>query len=106
MVEKTHLPTIIFDEIDTGISGEVAKKMGILMQEMSVKHQLICITHLAQIAAKGENHFFVYKDNSGVTTNSNIRQLESSERIIKIAEMIAGDNPGEIALKSAEELLN
>lgn len=105
LATKTHLPTIIFDEIDTGISGEIALKMGILMQKMSIEHQLICITHLPQIASKGENHYFVYKDNSGKTTSSNIRLLEQSERKIKIAEMIAGENPGETALRSAEELL-
>lgn len=105
LATKTHLPTIIFDEIDTGISGEIALKMGRIMQEMSSEHQLICITHLPQIAAKGEHHFFVFKDNSGSTTESNIRQLVKEERTLKIAEMIGGDQPGEMAIKSAEELL-
>ena len=105
LATKTHLPTIIFDEIDTGISGEIALKMGEMMQKISINHQLICITHLPQIASKGQNHFFVYKDNSGKTTSSNIKLLEQSERKVKIAEMISGENPGETALLSAEELL-
>lgn len=105
LATKTHLPTIIFDEIDTGISGEIALKMGRIMQEMSKDHQLICITHLPQIAAKGAHHFYVFKDNSGSTTESNIRELIKQERTLKIAEMIGGDQPGEMAIKSAQELL-
>jgi DNA repair protein RecN (Recombination protein N) len=105
LAEKIHLPTIIFDEIDTGISGEIALKMGGLMQVMGQKHQMICITHLPQIAAKGQYHFFVYKDHSGAVSSSNIKQIETQERVSKIAEMIAGNNPGETALQSARELL-
>ena len=106
LAQKTSLPTIIFDEIDTGISGEIALKMGKLMQEMSDEHQLICITHLPQIASKGKHHFFVYKDNTGNRTISNIRKLNDSERVEKIAEMIEGTNPSESALKSADALLS
>lgn len=105
LAEKTHLPTIIFDEIDTGISGEIALKMGALMRKMGLKHQMISITHLPQIAAKGEHHFFVYKDHSGAVSSSNIRLLSTEERTVKIAEMIAGNNPGATALQSAKELL-
>lgn len=106
LAEKTNLPTIIFDEIDTGISGEIALKMGKLMQQMSDKHQLICITHLPQIAAKGKHQFFVYKDNSGTTTTSHIRLLKPDERLRKIAEMIAGENPDTNAIASAKSLLD
>ncbi len=105
LAEKIHLPTIIFDEIDTGISGEIALKMGALMQKMGENHQMICITHLPQIAAKGQHHFFVYKDHSGQVSSSNIRKIESEERIGKIAEMIGGNNPGQSAINSAIDLI-
>lgn len=106
LAEKTNLPTILFDEIDTGISGEIALKMGTLMQKMSKTHQLICITHLPQIASKGASQFFVYKNNTGPITTSHIRLLEPEERLNKIAEMIAGENPNQSAIESAKELLN
>lgn len=103
--DKTQLPTVIFDEIDTGISGEIALKMAEMMSEMAKGHQIITITHLPQVAGFGSNHFYVFKDRSGEVTNSQIRQLERSERVQKIAEMISGENPTESALKSAAELL-
>lgn len=102
---KTALPTLIFDEIDTGISGEIAIKVGQMMQKMAEKHQLITISHLPQIAAKGKNHFFVYKDNSAEKTASNIRILSEEERLTEIARMIAGENPSPTAYESARELI-
>jgi DNA repair protein RecN (Recombination protein N) len=102
---KTALPTIIFDEIDTGISGEIALKMGQMFKKMSQRHQLIAISHLHQIAAKGNYHYFVYKDDSADRTVSRIKQLESQERIYTIAQMISGATPSESAILSAKELL-
>lgn len=105
LTERTAMPTLILDEIDTGISGEVAFKLGAMMKEMSKKHQIITITHLPQIAAKGDSHYFVYKDNSASKTISAIRVLQSRERVEEIAKMIGGANPTKAALKNAEELL-
>ena len=101
----TALPTIIFDEIDTGISGEVALKVGKLMQEFSHHLQVITITHLPQIAGKGNSHYFVYKESKADATFANIRKLEEAERIREIAKMLSGDNPSASALKNAQELL-
>ncbi|UTA68927.1 DNA repair protein RecN [Emticicia sp. 21SJ11W-3] len=103
--DKRSLPTIIFDEIDTGISGEVAIKVGKMMLEMAQSLQVIAITHLHQIAGRGTSHFYVYKDNSSSKTMSRIRQLNTDERIIEIAKMIGGENPSESAIHSAIEIL-
>jgi DNA repair protein RecN (Recombination protein N) len=105
LADKTALPTIIFDEIDTGISGEVAMKMVNMMKLMSKNHQVISISHLPQIAAKGDAHYFVYKDNSSGKTKSNIRKLTEEERIMEIAKMIGGEKPSSIAFENAKELL-
>ncbi|NJL14580.1 MAG: DNA repair protein RecN [Microscillaceae bacterium] len=105
MAGRTAMPTIIFDEIDTGISGEIALKMGNMLKAMTHKHQVIAITHLHQIAAKGNHHYFVFKDDSGQRTISRMRQLNEEERIREIAQMISGAQPSESALLSARELL-
>ena len=105
MADKMALPTLIFDEIDTGISGEVAFKMVSMMQEIAKKHQVICISHLPQVAAKGQKHYFVYKDNSAERTISKIKLLSREERETEIAKMIAGSNPSATAFESARELL-
>lgn len=105
LAEKKSLPTIIFDEIDTGISGEVAIKVGKMLTEMSSKLQVIAITHLHQIAGKGQTHFYVYKDNSDTKTVSLMRKLDGDERIIEVAKMIGGQNPSESAIRSAIEML-
>ncbi len=105
LAQKTALPTIIFDEIDTGISGEIALKMGKMFQTMAQHHQIIAISHLHQIAAKGNHHYFVFKDNSLARTFSRIRQLTEQERIYEIAQMISGASPSESAILSAKELL-
>lgn len=105
MADKMALPTLIFDEIDTGISGEVALQMVRMMKDISENHQVICITHLPQVAAKGESHYFVYKDNSSDKTISKIKLLQQEERVLELAKMIAGANPSASALASAKELL-
>jgi len=105
MADKMALPTLIFDEIDTGISGEVALQMVKMMQNIAKQHQVICISHLPQVAARGEKHYFVYKDNSSSKTISKIRQLHGDERIQEIAKMIAGSNPSITAFENARELL-
>jgi len=106
MADKIALPTLIFDEIDTGISGEVALQMVIMMQQIAKSHQVICISHLPQVAAKGDKHYFVFKDNSTDRTISKIRALKGEERVTEIAKMIAGANPSESAVKSAMDLLS
>ena len=105
MADKMALPTLIFDEIDTGISGEIALKMVAMMQEISKKHQVICITHLPQVAGKGDVHYFVYKDNSAEKTISKIKLLTLEERIQELAKMISGVSPTASALESARELV-
>jgi DNA repair protein RecN (Recombination protein N) len=105
MAAKTSMPTLILDEIDNGISGEVAIKLGNLMKSMSKNHQIISITHLPQIAAKGDAHYFVYKDNSAVKTISNVKLLSDHDRVEEIAKMIGGSKPSKVALENAQELL-
>jgi DNA repair protein RecN (Recombination protein N) len=105
LADKTALPTIIFDEVDTGISGEIALKMGKMMQVMSRNHQVLTITHLPQIAAKGDTHYYVYKDNQQEKTISRIRLLSEKERVDEIAKMIGGDAPSQVAFESARELM-
>ncbi len=105
LADKTALPTIIFDEIDTGISGEIAIKMATMMQTMAKNHQVISISHLPQFAAKGDAHFFVYKDNNAAKTISKIKVLAKEERILEIAKMIGGDHPTDSAFENARELM-
>ncbi|WP_421825955.1 DNA repair protein RecN [Larkinella sp.] len=106
LASKRSLPTIIFDEIDTGVSGEIAIKMGNMMRDMAHSHQIIAITHLHQIAAQGKAHYFVYKDNSGNRTVSRVKKLSFNERVQEIAQMIGGNNPSASVLKNAKELLS
>lgn len=105
LASKRKLPTIIFDEIDTGVSGEIAIKMGQMMREISKSHQVISITHLHQIATQGTAHYFVYKDNSADKTVSKIRKLTFDERVLEIAQMIGGSKPSEAILHNAKEML-
>ncbi|MGF7081120.1 DNA repair protein RecN [Mucilaginibacter sp. UYCu711] len=105
IAKNTALPTIIFDEIDTGVSGEVANKVGQIMEQLAANLQVITITHLPQIASKGQSHYFVYKDDEADTTRTRIKQLNADERILEIAKMLSGDKPGESALQNARELL-
>ncbi len=105
MAEKRALPTLILDEIDTGVSGEVAIRLGSRMKEMSQRHQVIAISHLPQIAAKADAHYFVFKDNSSAKTESQIRKLESNDRVIEIAKMIGGAKPSAVNMENAKELM-
>lgn len=100
-----RLPTIIFDEIDTGVSGRVAEQMAHMMKEMSQSCQVLSISHLPQIAACSETHYLVYKDDEGEQTRSHIRRLDKTERIEALAHMLSGTTVTEAALKNAEELL-
>lgn len=104
--ENTKLPTIIFDEIDTGVSGEVSNKIADIMQVMSNHMQVITITHLPQIAAKGSTHYKVYKKEINGVTTSNLKELTNNERVNEIAEMLSGKDISESALIHAKELLN
>ncbi len=106
LVAKTSaLPTIIFDEIDTGISGEVALRVGELMEELAENMQVISITHLPQIASQGNSHFKVYKEDKGNKTKSNIVLMNTEERVLEIAQMLSGANPEDTAIQHAKEML-
>lgn len=105
LAKHTSLPTLIFDEIDTGISGETALKVGKVIADLGNDMQILSITHLPQIAAKGNSHYFVYKNEGSNKTTTGIRKLNSEERVIAIAEMLSGKNPGASALQNAKELL-
>ena len=105
VAEKMDLPTLIFDEIDSGISGEAAKQVGIIMKTLAANRQVICITHQPQIAGKADAHFFVYKELSGEKVKTNIRQLSTDERITAIAQMLSGEKPTAAALENAREMV-
>ncbi len=105
LADKTALPTIVFDEVDSGISGEIASKMVKMMEQMAKKHQALVITHLPQIASKGKNHYFVYKDDTTGKTVSKIKLLTDEERMMEIAKMLSGETPSQAALENARELL-
>ena len=106
LISKSDLPTIIFDEIDTGVSGEIAGRMGEIMKKMSHSTQVITITHLPQIASKGTAHYLVYKDSTGSTTETFIKSLTEEQRIREIAGMVSGKTVTEAALLNAKDLLN
>lgn len=105
LAKHTALPTIIFDEIDSGISGDVAAKTGAILEQMSAGMQVITITHLPQVASKGQSHLFVYKEEQGKRTLTRIKALSKEERVNEIAKMLSAGKPGEAALKNAKELL-
>ena len=105
ITDSMYLPTIIFDEIDTGISGETASKVGQMMQQLANNHQVIAITHLPQIAARGRNHYLVYKQNIENHTYTNIKTLNMQEREQMLATMMSGENRTETAVATARELL-
>lgn len=100
-----QLPTLIFDEIDSGISGEAARQVGLIMKELANNHQLICITHQPQIAGKADAHFWVYKEETGSGIHTGIRQLTEEERVRAIASMLSGEAPSEAALANAREMI-
>ncbi|QSB25766.1 DNA repair protein RecN [Flavobacterium sp. CLA17] len=106
LAKYSKLPTLIFDEIDTGVSGEIAIRMGEIMKEMSTTMQIFAITHLPQIAAKGDSHFKVFKSTVDEDTQSELKLLTQEERIIEIAQMLSGANISDSALNHAKELLN
>lgn len=105
LADKMNLPTIIFDEVDTGVSGDIADKMGAMMVSMGEAMQVMAITHLPQVAAKGKSHFKVYKTDSADRTITHVRALSTDERIREIAGMISGSSIGEAALENARHLL-
>jgi len=102
---STGLPTIIFDEIDTGVSGEIADKVGNLIKMMAENMQVLNITHLPQVASKGERHYLVYKDSSDGTVKTFIKLLSDEERLQEIAKMLSGDSVTEAAIENARVLL-
>ncbi|SFS57112.1 DNA repair protein RecN (Recombination protein N) [Zhouia amylolytica] len=106
LAKHTKLPTIMFDEIDTGVSGEVSNKMGDIMQKMSETMQVFTITHLPQVAAKGNVHYKVYKKDEEDTTTTNLKRLSEEERVFEIAEMLGGKDVSTSALQHAKQLLN
>ena len=101
-----QLPSIIFDEIDTGVSGEVASQMGELMHSLGNRLQVITITHLPQVAAKGAAHFKVYKQDNENSTNTSVRRLNDVERIEEIALMLSGSSENQAAIAAARSLFN
>jgi len=105
VAKSVDLPTMIFDEIDTGISGEPAKQVGLLLQNLGQARQVLCITHQPQIAAKGNAHLYVYKEQKGSTTHTYLKTLDTKERVQHIATMIGGDPPSKSAIDNAKELL-
>lgn len=106
LAQYSKLPTLIFDEIDTGVSGEIAIRMGEIMKEMSAKMQIFAITHLPQIAAKGDSHFKVFKSTVDNDTQSELKLLSKEERVIEIAQMLSGAVISDSALNHAKQLLN
>jgi DNA repair protein RecN (Recombination protein N) len=105
VAQSVDLPTLIFDEIDTGISGEAARQVGIIMKELAAKRQVICITHQPQIAGKADAHFFVYKEIVKDAVKTNIRLLTTEERITSIAKMLSGEKPTAAAMENAREMV-
>jgi len=106
VAQSMDMPTLLFDEIDSGISGEAARQVGPILKELSVKRQVICITHQPQIAGKGDSHYYVYKEPVGDEINTKIRLLDGESRIIVIAKMISGEKPTAAAMENARELVN
>jgi DNA repair protein RecN (Recombination protein N) len=105
VAESIDLPTLIFDEIDTGISGEAARQVGIILKNLSRKRQVICITHQPQIAGKADAHYFVFKDAKGKHVKTSVRLLTQDERITAIAQMLGGEKPTAAALENAREMV-
>ena len=104
-VDKDKIPTLIFDEIDTGISGAIGKRVGEKMYQVSVKHQVLCITHLPQIAALSDNHYFVSKKVENGKTFTQIRMLNEEDKVCEIAKMIGGDNLSDVAIDNSREMV-
>ncbi|MEO6843585.1 MAG: DNA repair protein RecN, partial [Ginsengibacter sp.] len=105
VARSVQLPTLIFDEIDSGISGEAARQVGVILKELSAEHQVISITHQPQIAAKADTHFYVYKENNGDKIITSIKILNKDERISAIATMLSGKKPTSAAFENAKEMV-
>ena len=106
VAKKVQLPTLIFDEIDSGISGEAARQVSLIIQKLSKDHQLISITHQPQIAAKAHKHFQVYKETLGEKVVTLIKTLNEEERVATIATMLSGKKPTPAAFENAREMMN
>ena len=106
LAEYIQLPSIMFDEIDTGVSGEISNKMGEIMKQMSLRMQVFTITHLPQIAAKGDSHYKVFKTDDEDATHTQLKRLNEEERIVEIAQMLGGLSVTESAMAHAKQLLN
>jgi DNA repair protein RecN (Recombination protein N) len=106
VAQSMDMPTLLFDEIDSGISGEAARQVGLILKELSRSRQVICITHQPQIAGKGSSHFYVYKEVEGDAVNTKIRLLDPESRIVVIAKMLSGEKPTAAAMENARELVN
>lgn len=105
VADAIPLPTLIFDEIDTGISGDVALKMGQILRELAARHQVVSITHTPQVAAKADRHYFIYKKTEGDRTSTSVRLLANDERVRAVATMLSGNPPSASAMETAKELL-
>jgi DNA repair protein RecN (Recombination protein N) len=105
VANRIQLPTLIFDEIDSGISGEAARQVGIIIKQLSTSHQVIAITHQPQIAAKANTHFFVYKEIKEDKIATAIKILDEDERITAIATMLSGKKPTAAAFENAKEMM-
>ncbi|HEY1167348.1 MAG TPA: DNA repair protein RecN [Chitinophaga sp.] len=105
VAQSVALPTLIFDEIDTGISGEAARQVGVILKDLAHAHQIICITHQPQIAGKANAHYFVYKESKGGKVTTGVRLLSQEERINAIAQMLSGEKPTAAALENAREMV-
>ncbi len=103
---EMKMPTMIFDEIDTGVSGQIALQMGNILKNMSAHHQIITITHSPQVASRAKNQFYVYKDSSSKSTITKLKKLEKQERMYELAKMLSGDPPSASAIKNANELMS
>ncbi len=97
---------MMFDEIDTGVSGEISNRMGEIMHQMSSSMQVFSITHLPQVASKGDHHFKVFKDENAEVTNTKMKKLNDDERVVELAEMLDGKNLSDSAMAHARQLLN
>jgi DNA repair protein RecN (Recombination protein N) len=99
------MPTLIFDEIDSGISGEAAKQVGVLMRELGGRHQVVAITHQPQIAARAHSHFLVYKEDVGGRLQTGVKRLSEPERVEAVARMLAGEKPSAVVIQNAREMI-
>jgi DNA repair protein RecN (Recombination protein N) len=106
LAQYEPLPTMMFDEIDTGVSGEISNRMGEIMLEMSERMQIFAITHLPQVASKGDHQFKVFKEDDGKVTHTRMKELQPDERIVELAEMLGGKSLSESAMAHARQLLN